>query len=134
MTRNQKLGLGLVAVIVAIGLFGRGSRQPTGTTTPGASAAAAADTPRVLASGGLACRSRATYFRIWPKVAGFMAGGGGYDSLVAWAHRHPGCRTLDPEGEPVERVELIGPQQVAVWLVGDSVPWFAHRLAIDTVP
>jgi hypothetical protein len=35
--------------------------------------------------------------------------------------------------EAVDRVALVGPQQVEVWLVGDSLPWFAHRVAIDSV-
>jgi hypothetical protein len=90
----------------------------------------------VTASGGLACRSRQVYQRNWKKVAGFMTGGGGHDSLEAWARRLPGCRTLDMEGEPVDRLELVSrsPQVAEVWLAGDTLPWFVHWAAIDTLP
>src|SRR4051794_1997535 len=135
MTNGQKVGLGLVAVIVVINFVSRGPAPPRGTTTPG-SAASVASTSRVVATGGLACRRRQTYGRHWKKVAGFMTGGGGHDSLAAWARRLPGCRTLDQdEGEPVERLQLVStsPQIAEVWLVGDSMPWFVHWAAIDTL-
>jgi hypothetical protein len=38
------------------------------------------------------------------------------------------------DGEPVEGVTLIGPQVVELRLVGDSLPLYAHRLAVDTLP
>lgn len=140
MTRTTIFVLGLGAFVGIALLVKPPTDQHAGTTTYREDGAPTiTDAPRrppVLASGGLACRSRQVYLRNWKKVVGFTTGGGGHDSLEAWARRLPGCRTLDMEGEPVDRLELVSrsPQVAEVWLVGDTLPWFTHWAAIDTVP
>jgi hypothetical protein len=132
MTRTMQAGLILVGVVVIGSILNRAAHHSdtSGTTTTMAPAAEA-EHHGVLASGGLACRSRTTYLRIWKQVASQAP-----DSMAAWASRHKGCRRLDEDGEPVERLELVSrsPQVAEVWLVGDTLPWFVHWAAIDTLP
>jgi hypothetical protein len=94
---------------------------------------AAAHASRVIASGGLACRDRATYNRLWRKVPEIMAYKG-HDSLKAFASQYPGCRTLASDGEMVKSVKLVGEWAVELRLAGDSLPLYAHAATIDTLP
>jgi hypothetical protein len=121
-------------IVLAFGLaLAACADQPPPREAASPPPAARSQASGAVASGGLACRDRATYDRLWPKVASIMATKG-HDSLVAFASRYPGCRTLAIDGEPVEGVTLIDAQAVELRLVGDNLPLYAHRLALDTLP
>jgi hypothetical protein len=127
----------LVGAIAIIFILSRIFTPSPATNSPTANSSSPPstswDSGAVVASGGLACRDSATYDRIWKKVAGIMMDHGG-DSLAAFAASHPGCRRLAEEGEPVQSFEIRGhPYAIELKIRGDSLPLYAHLLAIDTV-
>jgi len=93
--KRMGLVLGAIVLIAVVSSIGsRDRNSPAGAPTTATLPEPEPPTSGVVASGGLACRDRATYIRLWPNVAGFFAGGGGRDSLTAFAARYPGCRVL----------------------------------------
>ena len=119
-----------VVVLLVIVVLSCQDRKPVKAPSPPTTSW---DSGTVVASGGLACRDSATYDRIWKKVAGIMSDHGG-DSLETFAESHPGCRRLAEEGEPVQSFKVRGqPYAIELRIRGDSLPLYAHLLAIDTV-